>query len=506
MSLNFKYIPLTFLKDVNQIKEQIKNTVILRYLFDQHKDYARLESLITGTQYGYNASALQSGKNKFLRISDITDGKVDWDTVPFCDCSDEETYLLNKNDLLIARTGGTTGKSFIIDNPPDKAIFAGYLIRIRANNENKPDFLNLFLNSYVYWSQVVSLNKGEFRPSVNATKLKDLIVPKINIEAQRDVVKISKGLSVKGYEELENNIAKALNDFEKSQGIIEHFKIQQVSVDLLKQSILQEAIQGKLTGDWREQNPNTEPASELLKRIKAEKAQLIKDKKIKKEKALPPIKEDEIPFDLPEGWVWCRLGEICSKTGSGSTPKGGKSSYLSSGIKFLRSQNVYDDGLRYDGIVFISDTTHEKMKGTKVQAEDLLLNITGGSIGRCCIVPKDFDTGNINQHVAIIRSVMSENGYYLHKIICSPYFQNMINEVQTGAGREGLPKNKMDNILIPFPPFEEQKAIVEKVETLMQKCQALENEIKASEVNAQILMQAVLKEAFDEKKEEIAVY
>lgn len=273
----------------------------------------------------------------------------------------------------------------------------------------------------------------------------------------------------------------------------------------LKQSILQETIQGKLTADWREQNPDTEPASELLKRIKAEKDKLIKDKLIKKEKALPPITEEEIPFELPDGWVWCRLGEICSKTGSGSTPKGGKSAYPSSGIKFLRSQNVYDDGLRYDGIVFISDITHEKMSGTKVQAEDLLLNITGGSIGRCCIVPNDFDTGNINQHVAIIRSVLTENGYYLHKIICSPYFQNMILEVQTGAGREGLPKNKMDNILIPFPPLEEQKAIVEKAETLMQKCQALENEIKTSEANAEMLMQAVLKEAFEGKQEVVEV-
>ena len=276
----------------------------------------------------------------------------------------------------------------------------------------------------------------------------------------------------------------------------------------LKQSILQEAIQGKLTADWREQSrklsgPNTEPASELLKRIKAEKTQLIKDKKIKKEKALPPITAEEIPFKLPEGWVWCRLGDICSKTGSGSTPKGGQSAYPSSGIKFLRSQNIYDDGLRYNGVVFISDITHEKMSGTKVLAEDLLLNITGGSIGRCCIVPKDFDTGNINQHVAIIRTVMLENSYYLHKIICSPYFQNTIIEVQTGAGREGLPKNRMDNILIPFPPCAEQKAIVEKVVTLMQKCQALEQEIKTSEANAQMLMQAVLKEAFESKNESL---
>ena len=152
MSLKFKYIPLTFLKDENQIKEQIKNTIILKYLFDKYNNFSKLEKLIVDTQYGYNASALKSGANKFLRISDITDGKVNWESVPYCDCSDEETYLLKTNDLLIARTGGTTGKSFIIEKPPKKSIFAGYLIRIRANEENKAEYLNLFLNSYVYWS------------------------------------------------------------------------------------------------------------------------------------------------------------------------------------------------------------------------------------------------------------------------------------------------------------------------------------------------------------------
>lgn len=273
----------------------------------------------------------------------------------------------------------------------------------------------------------------------------------------------------------------------------------------LKQAILQEAIQGKLTADWRKQNPNTEPAIELLKRIKAEKAQLIKDKKIKKEKALPPITEDKIPFEIPSSWVWCRLLDLCSKTGSGSTPRGGKSAYIKSGIKFIRSQNVYDDGLRTKDIAYISDEVHEKMKGTKVESKDLLLNITGGSIGRCCIVPSTFDIGNINQHVSIIRSIDSSFSYFLHKVICSNYFQKTIIDVQTGAGREGLPKNKMDEILIPFPPETERQIIVEKVETLMEKCNALEQEITQSEQNAKMLMQAVLKEAFERKQELVEV-
>jgi len=130
-NLKFDYVPLTFISNQEEVKKQIRNTLILIHLFEKYNSPVRLEKLIEDTQYGYNASALQSGKNKFLRISDIHESKVNWETVPYCNCDDEETYLLKNEDILIARTGGTTGKSFKIDNPPTHSIYAGYLIRIR---------------------------------------------------------------------------------------------------------------------------------------------------------------------------------------------------------------------------------------------------------------------------------------------------------------------------------------------------------------------------------------
>jgi type I restriction enzyme, S subunit len=491
MSLNFKYIPLTFLKDVNQIKEQIKNTILLRYLFDKFNDFSKLEELIIGTQYGYNASALQSGENKFLRISDITDGKVNWDSVPFCDCSDEKTYLLEKNDLLIARTGGTTGKSFLIDNPPEKAIFAGYLIRIRANKENNPDFLNIFLNSYVYWSQVISLNKGEFRPSVNATKLKDLIIPKVDIEIQKEAINISKGISIEGYEGLENDITKALNDFNKSQEIIEQCKIQKDNNELLKQSILQEAIQGKLTTDWRKQNPNTEPASELLKRIKAEKVQLIKDKKIKKEKALPAITKEEIPFELPEDWVWTILDEV-------SLFKNGKAheQFVDANGKYILINSKY---VSTNGKV--AKYTGKQMMPMYIKEIAIVMSDVpnGRALSRCFMIDAD-DKYSLNQRIGGIVALTGLYHDYLIKILDRNRYYLSFND---GKKQTNLKKSQIMSCPIPLPPLEEQKAIVEKVEFLMQKCQALEEEIKTSEANSQMLMQAVLKEAFESKKEEV---
>ena len=162
MSLKFKFIPLTFLKDEEEIKKQIKNTIILRYLFEQNNSTTTLAKVIEGTQYGYNASALVAGKNKFLRISDITDGKVNWQTVPFCDCDDESTYLLYPNDILIARTGGTTGKSFLITNPPLHSIFAGYLIRIRANETTSPQFLT---SRFIVLKNISGLAQSKFNLS-----------------------------------------------------------------------------------------------------------------------------------------------------------------------------------------------------------------------------------------------------------------------------------------------------------------------------------------------------
>tara|TARA_B100001093_G_scaffold144477_1_gene137112 strand:+ start:5016 stop:6347 length:1332 start_codon:yes stop_codon:yes gene_type:complete len=342
-----------------------------------------------------------------------------------------------------------------------------------------PEWLDYFLKQGCFYLSLIDIAKGAATKRIQPKALFEIELPLPNsIKEQQRLVKSFK--NKESYIELLDG----------------EIQTQKQLITQLKQAILQDAVQGKLTQEWREQNPITEPANELLERIKAQKEQLIKDKKIKKEKTLPPITEEQIPFKIPENWSWVRLLGLCSKTGSGSTPKGGKSAYIESGIKFIRSQNVYNDGLRTKDIAYISNKLHEKMKGTKVESEDLLLNITGGSIGRCCIVPSNFDTGNINQHVAIIRSIDKNLSYFLHKIICSSYFQKTIIEVQTGAGREGLPKNKMDEILIPLPPETERKIVVDKVDNLMQICDSLELEISQNEQHANKLIQAVLKEAF----------
>ena len=168
---------------------------------------------------------------------------------------------------------------------------------------------------------------------------------------------------------------------------------------------------------------------------------------------------ENVPFEVPKGWVWTTIEEICSKIGSGSTPKG--SNYSVKGIPFFRSQNVYNDRLVYDDIKYISEEVHQKMKATEVLANDLLLNITGGSLGRCAVVPADFNCGNVSQHVCIMRSVLVEPEYF-HALVLSSYFAKSMKI--TGSGREGLPKYNLEQMGFPLPPLTEQQRIVTEIE------------------------------------------
>ena len=249
-----------------------------------------------------------------------------------------------------------------------------------------------------------------------------------------------------------------------------------MDIKKLRQKILDLAIRGKLVP----QDPNDEPASVLLERIKAEKERLIKEGKIKRSKKTTKTSDtphyENVPFEVPKGWVWTDIENICSKIGSGSTPRG--SNYSSKGIPFFRSQNIYNNGLVYEDIKFISEDIHQTMIGTEVLPNDLLLNITGGSLGRCAIVPANFQRGNVSQHVCIMRPILVVSEYF-HAFVLSSSFSKSIKI--TGSGREGLPKYNLERIFFPLPPLTEQYRIVSEIEHWF----ALINQIEQDKLDLQ---------------------
>lgn len=247
--------------------------------------------------------------------------------------------------------------------------------------------------------------------------------------------------------------------------------------------ILDLAVRGLLV----EQSEADEPIAKWLTNVVARKEALVKQKRIPKQSAMTELTDDEFPFTPPKGWTFVRLGQITIKIGSGSTPRGGREVYVKEGVPFLRSQNIWNDGLRLDDVACITQEEHGRMSGTAVLGNDVLLNITGASLGRCALVPAEFEEANVSQHVTIIRLTDPQVREYLHLCMLSPYTQSMIWGRQVGMAREGLSKKVLEQFEIPLPPVAEQHRIVARVAELMRFCDVIEQQLKRSLVVAEKL-------------------
>lgn len=164
--------------------------------------------------------------------------------------------------------------------------------------------------------------------------------------------------------------------------------------------------------------------------------------------------------DSPVGWCVKKIDDLVVKVGSGITPRGGSASYVEVGIPLIRSQNVHSDGLRLDDVSYITDEQHQKMAGSQLKSNDVLLNITGASIGRCYYLPSDFKEGNVNQHVCIIRVKKNTvHPVFLTLFLNSEFGQKQIMSLQAGGNREGLNFQQIRSIKLTLPPMQEQERI-----------------------------------------------
>lgn len=201
-------------------------------------------------------------------------------------------------------------------------------------------------------------------------------------------------------------------------------------------------------------------------------------------------------FDDIKSANYTMLKELATKIGSGSTPRGGRANYQDKGIPFIRSLNVRMRRFQWDGIVFISPTIHNKMAGTKVFPGDVLLNITGASIGRVACVPDSLVDGNVNQHVAIIRPTDALHPRFLMYWLSQPKVQKFINEEQKGATRQGFTKRQIEQLKIPDVPLSTQRRIVAYLDELQAKVDALRALQAETQAELESLLPSVLDRAF----------
>lgn len=263
--------------------------------------------------------------------------------------------------------------------------------------------------------------------------------------------------------------------------ISEHFDTlftTEASVDALKQTILQLAVMGKLVP----QDPNDEPASELLKRIAQEKAQLVKEGKIKKQKPLPPISDEEKPFELPEGWEWCKFGltsEFINGDRGSNYPN--KNEYVSQGIPWINTGHIEKNGtLTVTEMNFITEGKFNELRSGKIQKGDLVYCLRGATFGKTAFVTP-YETGAIASSLMIIRPFITEMGGYIYNYLTSPFGSSQIYRFDNGSAQPNLSANSVMLYSFPCPPLTEQYRIFSQVGLLHELCDKLKTRIKTAQ-------------------------
>lgn len=267
-------------------------------------------------------------------------------------------------------------------------------------------------------------------------------------------------------------------------------------IQQLRQTILNLAVRGKLVP----QDPNDEPASQLLKRIQAEKARLKKEGIIKKDRSLEGIQADTTPFELPKNWEWIRLGELTELITKGSSPKWQGVEYVSkdNGILFVTSENVGSYRLRkLEELKYIEKRFNEFEPRSILRFGDILMNLVGASIGRTAIYDLH-DKANVNQAVALVRLVHTTNSLsadFLLHYFNSPCAVQLMLASRVVTAQPNMSLTDVREFPVPIPPFAEQHRIVTKVNELMALCDKLETRITETSSTRRQLLESALVEA-----------
>ena len=425
-------------------------------------EWERWGNISQSIQYGYNAPALEHGAIKMVRISDIQENCVLWDNVPYCQIeeNDIDTYLLKVNDILFARTGGTVGKSFLVEEVPEKAIYAGYLIRTRYSSLLNPRYMKSFMESQLYWEQLKNGTIATAQPNCNGKTLAKMLLPiPPTKEQDRIVEKLTQLSSFLDNYGLCQDRLNLLNKEIKEQ---------------FKKSILQEAIQGKLVPQLTEEGT----AQDLLEQIKIEKLNLVKVGKLKKSALATSVIfrgddnryyeqigkkcvdiTEQIPFDLPDSWSWAR----------------GKSVFMPMESTKPSSDFVYIDVDAVNNRLNIIDKPKKvrienapSRATRKLHKNDLLFSMVRPYLKNIALVDDIYKDAIASTGFYVITPSLGYYPMFLYYLMLSNYVVDGLNSFMKGDNSPSINNCHIENYLYPLPPIEEQQRIVEKIEQLMQ--------------------------------------
>ena len=355
----------------------------------------------------------------------------------------KKSRFVKKGSFLLSNSM-SFGRPYILNI--DGCIHDGWLVLNQRVHVFEQDYLYYLLSSKMVYYQFCNKVSGAVVNNLNSDKVRETMVPLPPLEEQhRIVAKIEE-------------ILPYIDQYDKAYTKLEAFN--KKFPEDMKKSILQMAMQGKLV----EQRPEEGTADELYEQIVAEKAKLIKEGKIKKEKPLPEITEDEIPFEIPSSWKWVRLSQA-GFTQTGNTPSKTHPEYFGSTIPFVGPGDIANGR-----ISFSKGLSEAGRDVARVAYADSILQVCiGGSIGKCAICNQDV---TFNQQINTIYPVISLSKY-LYYVLDSSYFKEFMRNNAGGTATPIINRSVWDSIVVPLPPLEEQKRIVAKIEELLPYCDRL---------------------------------
>lgn len=384
----------------------------------------------------------------------------------------DEYVLIEENDFAYNPYRVNVGSIGLTPKGMKGLVSPAYVV-FQTNENLLPELLWSFIKSKEGLTQIISHARGTVR---KALRFEDLCKIDMYIPPKNEQKKILKKLQ---------------NLNSKIQNLKSETSYQLDLLKKLKQQILQDAVKGKLV----KQNPKDEPASVLLKKIKAEKEKLINEKKLKPGKPLAPIKEEEIPFQIPDNWVWCRLQNITILITDGK--HGDCDNQSNSGYYFLSAKDIQNNKLIYDNSRQITYKDFEEVhKRTNLEPGDLCIVNTGATIGKTAIALNNSLTRKttFQKSVAIIKLLKYLTDVKYVEILLKVETPNLL-KTSRGSAINNLLLRDLSVVLFPLPPLSEQHRIVSKVEELIKKCDELESSIKQGQIYTEKLMQSVLRDA-----------
>jgi type I restriction enzyme S subunit len=426
-----------------------------------------------------------------LRITDIQENRVNWTTVPRCECPNPQKYLLQAGDIVIARTGATTGKSFFLQEVPEPSVFASYLIRVQAGDAISPEYLAKYMLSPSYWAQISVVSKGTAQPGANASILGELDIPVPPLDEQRRIVAKLDALQA------------------RSRRAREALDAVPPLIEKLRQSILAAAFRGDLTKDWRAKNPNVEPASELLKRIRIERrkkweeAELAKmvakgkpptdDRWKAKYKEPEPVDTIELP-ELPEGWCWAAAEEVVDPGADivyGIVQPGPT---VTDGVPYVRGMDIQDGTILESQLLCTSRAIADRYARASLRGGDVLLGIIRAT--KVAVVPESLTGANITQGTARFRPAGGLQTQYLAAWLECRFAQQWLHARYRGIDMPGLNLQDVRRLPVALAPSTEQVVITSRLRTTSYRTRSVTNAAMLLQSAQSRLDRAMLASAF----------